>query len=156
YIGKRIIGLVSWVHTYDHLNGWYVAKTGYDYDNGTINSQATSATQHDGNYSASFTARGNVTAVWRWDVTDINNSGKALGIHTTYDAAGSVMPTTDPLNHPSSLSYSPSFAYASPTTATDADGYSSTVQYNFDNGAVTQTQGPPPAGQSSGATQNLS
>jgi YD repeat-containing protein len=46
------------------------------------------------------------------------------------------------------------FAY--PTTMTDAAGFSSTVQYNFDFGATTRTQSPAPAGQSQGAIQTMS
>ena len=45
------------------------------------------------------------------------------------------------------------FAY--PTTLTDAGGFSSTVQYNFDFGATTRTQSPTPAGQSQGAIQTM-
>ena len=45
------------------------------------------------------------------------------------------------------------FAY--PTTVTDADGFSSFVQYNFDFGATTRTQSPAPAGQSQGAIQTM-
>src|SRR6185369_13222300 len=45
------------------------------------------------------------------------------------------------------------FAY--PTTVTDADGFSSTVQYNFDFGATTRTQSPATANQSQGAIQTM-
>src|SRR5713226_2690155 len=99
YLDKRMIGLVWVLHVVDHAVGWYVSKTSYDYDNTTIDSQATSATQHDSFYSSSFTARGNVTSVSRWDVTDINNGSKVLTSHMTYDAAGSVLTASDPLAH---------------------------------------------------------
>src|SRR5712692_8867948 len=91
-------------------------KTSYDYDNTNIDSQATSATQHDSSYSSSFTARGNVTSVSRWDVTDINNGSKVLTSHMTYDAAGSVLTASDPLAHQSSIDYSSAYAYAYTTT----------------------------------------
>jgi YD repeat-containing protein len=159
YLDKRIIGLVMWKHVVDHIVGWYTAKTTYDYDQTSINAQATSTTQHDASYSASFTARGNVTGVSRWDVNDINNGNKALTSHATYDAAGSVLTSSDALNHSTSIAYSSSFAYAYPTTATDADGYSSSVQYNSDTGAVTHTQGPPTQGSqglTQGAVQDMS
>ena len=45
------------------------------------------------------------------------------------------------------------FAY--PTTITDADGFSPTVQYNFNFGGKTRTEGPPPAGQPQGAIQTI-
>ena len=38
---------------------------------------------------------------------------------------------------------------------TDADGYQSFVQYNYDFGAKTRSQGPPPAGQSHGVIQTI-
>ncbi len=145
YLDKRIIGLVMWEHVFDHVAGWYAAKTTYEYDEGQINPQAVNAANHDPSYSTSV-GRGNVTSVSRWDVTDISNPSKAHSNHVTYDAAGSVLSSSDALSHPSSIDYSPSYAYAYPTTATDADGYSSSVQYNFDTGAVTHTQGPPTQG----------
>jgi YD repeat-containing protein len=151
YLDKRIIGLVWWEHVYDHVAGGYAAKTTYEYDEGQINSQATNAANHDPNFSTSA-GRGNVTSVSRWDVTDINNGNKAHTSHATYDAAGSVLTSSDALNHSNSIEYSPSFAYAYPTTVRDADNNPSTAQYNFDTGAVTHTQGPPTQG-SQGLTQ---
>ena len=81
----------------------------------------------------------------------------------SYDAAGSVLSTSDSLGHQSSLPYTDSFSdgsnhntFAYPTTATDADGFSTTVQYNFDFGAKTRVQGPPPANQPQGLIQTLS
>ncbi|MGH3850397.1 MAG: hypothetical protein ACRDRT_11955, partial [Pseudonocardiaceae bacterium] len=72
--------------------------------------------------------------------------------------------TRDALNHQNSISYADSFSdgnnsrhtFAYPTTVTDADGFSSFVQYNFDFGAKTRIQGPPPANQSSGLVQTFS
>src|SRR5439155_22257528 len=50
----------------------------------------------------------------------------------------------------------PSFAtFAYPTTLTDADGHSSYLRYNYDFGATTRTQGPPPAGQTQGLIQTM-
>ena len=46
--------------------------------------------------------------------------------------------------------------HAYPTTVTDADGFSSSSQYNFDFGVVTRTQNPPPAGQTLGAIKTFS
>ncbi|HWP53196.1 MAG TPA: hypothetical protein VN476_03635, partial [Pyrinomonadaceae bacterium] len=164
YLDRRIIGLVSAVHLI--ANG-YQAKVTYSYDSTTINSQATTAPGHDQSYDHNFTARGNVTSVSRWDVTDINNASKALTTTMTYNAAGSVLVTTDPAGHPNSIGYADSFSdgnnsrgtFAYPTTVTDADGFSSLVQYNYDFGAKTRIQGPPPGnpGQySSGIVQTFS
>ena len=159
YLDRRIIGLVSSNQLYDAVANQWQAKVTYGYDDpAKLTSQATSATQHDASYSQSFTARGNVTAVARWDVTDINNASKALTSTMNYNAAGSGLSATDPAGHTSSISYADSFSdgnnarntFAYPTTVTDADGFSSTVQYNFDFGAKTQLQGPPPQNQPSG------
>src|SRR6202040_2690442 len=76
---------------------------------------------------------------------------------------GSVMFERDPLGHQSSVSYAESFSdgnnsrntFAYPTTVTDADGFQSFVQYNYDFGAKTRVQGPPPAGQSQGVIQTF-
>ncbi len=68
------------------------------------------------------------------------------------------MSNTDALDHPNSIAYSPTYYYAYPTTMSDAASNSSTVQYNFDTGAVTQTHGPPtqgPQGLTDGAIQNM-
>jgi len=46
------------------------------------------------------------------------------------------------------------FAY--PTTVTDADGFSSSVWYNYDFSAQTRMQGPPPQGQQNGIIQKFS
>ena len=164
YLDRRIIGLVSARHLYDPVNGQWQAKTTFGYDDpARIQSQATTAPGHDQSYDVYFTARGNVTSVSRWDVNDIGNAAKALTGQMTYDAGGSVLAATDPANHTSYLGYSDSFSdgnnsrgtFAYPTTMTDADGFSSTVQYNYDFGAKTSAQGPPPAGQSQGAIQTF-
>jgi hypothetical protein len=72
---------------------------------------------------------------------------------------GSMLWTKDALNHQSTIDYTDSFAegvtgrntFADPTKVTDADGFFSTVTYNFDLGAVVETKGPP-AGNSQGAS----
>jgi YD repeat-containing protein len=151
YLDRRIIGLVSASQLYDAVAGQWQAKVTYTYDGSAINSQATAATQHDQTFSASFTTRGNVTSVSRWDVTDIDNSSKKLTSSATYDAAGSVIGSSDPAGHASSIGYVDSFSdsinrntYAYPTSFTDADGFSSTVQYKFEFGAKMRVQTPLP------------
>jgi YD repeat-containing protein len=163
YINRRIIGLVSAVHMSD--GAWQV-KVGYEYDAGGDQMQATAipATQHDASYSTGFSWRGNLTLVSRYDVTDITNESKKTVTRMGYHTTGSPIFTRDHSGHQSTLSYTDSFSdtaknslntFAYPTTVTDADGYSSTSQYNYDFGAPTRTQSPTPAGQSQGAIQTF-
>ena len=141
----------------------YQAKVTYGYDDpARLSSQATTATMHDPDFSSGFTVRGNVTAVARWDVSDINNPTKALITYVNYNAAGSVVTSTDPATHTATISYTDSFAdgidrntFAYPTTVTDADGFSSLVKYNFDFGAKTRVEGPPPQNQPNGIIQTF-
>ncbi|HEX6716097.1 MAG TPA: hypothetical protein VF088_03260 [Pyrinomonadaceae bacterium] len=151
YLTARIIGLVSSSKLYDPVLNQWLAKTTYDYDNNTIATQATNATNHDQTFNTSFTARGNVTAVSRWDVTDIDNTNKRLTSTMTYNAAGSLLSTVDAAQHTTQISYTDSFSdnqnhntFAYPTALTDADNFSSTIQYNFDYGAKTRLQTPLP------------
>jgi YD repeat-containing protein len=162
YLDRRIIGLPTAVHLTDS-NG-YQSKVTYGYDDPEkITSQATTATLHDQSYDASFTVRGNVTSVSRWDVTDINNGSKALTTFMSYNAAGSVLSTTDPAVHTDSIGYADSFSdgnngrntFAYPTLLTDADEFNSSVQYNFDFGAKTRVEGPPSQNQPNGIIQTF-
>ena len=162
YLDRRIIGLVSEIHVTD-VGSWQ-AKITYGYDDpARIQALPAAATQHDGSYSTAFTTRGNVTSVSRWDVTDIINPSKALTTQMTYNTAGGVVSSSDPMGHQKSVTYADSFSdgnngrntFAYPTTITDGDNFSSYVQYNFDFGAHTRIQGPPPAGQPQGLIQTL-
>jgi YD repeat-containing protein len=164
YLDRRIIGLVSVSQLYDSVAGQCQAKVMYGYDDpARLTSPATTATMHDQSYNSTFTVRGNATSVSRWDVSDINNASKALTSTVSYDAAGSALSTTDPAGHTNSVSYADSFSdgnnarntFAYPTMLTDADGFSSTVQYNFDFGAKTRVEGPPPQNQPNGAIQTF-
>jgi len=162
YLDRRIIGLVSQVQLKNASS--YESKITYEYDDPSrLQSLPAAAVQQDGSYNTSFTARGNVTAVSRWDVNDINNAAKKLTTYTNYYVTGAPGSTTDPAGHQTSVGYTDSFSdavnrntFAYPTTMTDADGFSSYVQYNFDFGASTRTQSPAPAGQSQGAIQTMS
>ena len=156
YVGKNIIGLVSAVQVFDPAENKFISKTTYGYDASSIGSQATTATQHDSSFNSSSLVRGNVTSVSRWDTTDstsINEESKALTTSMTYNAAGSLLSITDPSPaphiHTINVSYTDAFpddrnTFAYPTTITNADGYSSYANYNFDFGAVTQQQTPQP------------
>ena len=163
YLDHRIIGLVSAVHLTDV--GSFQGKITYDYDDpARLTALPASATQHDSSYNASFTARGNLTSVSRWDFNDVNNAAKKLTSYTNYFVTGTPKSATDPSTHTSTISYADAFSdgvverpktFAYPTTVTDADGFSSTVQYNFDFGATTRTQSPAPLDQSQGAIQTM-
>ena len=161
YLDRRIIGLISQVLLTNVSSSQ--GKITYDYDEAArLQSVPSAATQHDTAYNTSFTARGNVTSVSQWDFNDINNAAKKLTTSTNYYTTGSPISTTDPAGHQSSIAYADSFSdsvnrntFAYPTTITDADGFSSYVQYNFDFGSTTRTQTPTPAGQSQGAIQTM-
>jgi YD repeat-containing protein len=161
YLDKHIIGLVSALHLKNATD--YETKITYSYDDPAwLQTVPAAATQHDAAYSASLTARGNVTAVSRWDVSDLNNASKKLTSYTNYYTTGTPLSTTDAAGHQNTISYTDSFSdnvirntFAYPTTITDADNFSSSLQYNFDFGAATRTQSPAPAGQLQGAIQTL-
>lgn len=170
YLERRIIGLVDTVHVFDHVTGAYVSKVhlSYDWDNqsNTYLIDQGAATQHDNvNYGAAFRAgRGNICAVRRWNVNAINdwNQGQWVSF-MGYNTNGSVIFTADALGHETRFSYADSFSdgnnsrntFGYPTTVTDADGFSSTVQYNFDFGAKTRLEGPPPQNQPNGIIQTF-
>jgi YD repeat-containing protein len=161
YLDRRIIGLVSQVQLASDAQ--WRSKISYEYDDpARLQGVPAAATQHDTAYNPSFTSRGNITAVSRWDVTDATNAAKKLTTYTNYYNTGTPASITDPTGHQSSIGYTDSFSdsvirntFAYPTTVTDADGFSSYVQYNFDFGATTRTQSPAPAGQSQGAIQTM-
>ena len=150
YTDRRIIGLVSAIQVSDATS--ILSKTTFEYDeSGFLLAQ--SAIQHDSaNYGGtSFTARGNLTTVKRWDSNSPTDSSKAISQRRTgYNSTGSPVFFRDALSHQTTVNYTDSFSDASkngntfayPTTVTDADSFSSTVQYNFDFGAVTRTQDP--------------
>jgi YD repeat-containing protein len=155
YTSRRIIGLPSARFLYDGSNNLF-SKVTYEYDqnpnpNPYLEHQG-SPVQHDtDNYGLGFVeGRGNLNVTRRWDVTDEDDTSLASENKIGYNTSGSVIFTRDPLDHQTSFSYADSFSdgqnnrntYAYPTTMTDPDEFSSTVQYNYDFGAVTQTQNP--------------
>ncbi len=148
YLDRRIIGLVSAMHLTDVSN--YQSKITYTYDDpARLQAVPAAATQHDTVYNTSFTVRGNVTSVSQWDVADINNQAKKLATYTNYYVTGTPVSITDASGHQSTISYADAFSdgvnrntFAYPTAVTNADSFSSTVQYKFDFGVVTRTQDP--------------
>ncbi|HXM47489.1 MAG TPA: hypothetical protein VN956_06435 [Pyrinomonadaceae bacterium] len=153
YTSRRIIGLVSEQDLYGIVNGSesLMSKVSYQYDeSGSI--QGTDApVQHDNtNYGASLVAgRGNLTSVTRHDVVNTSQSTTST---VKYNTAGAVAATLDPLSHGVTVSYADSFSddnnsrntLAYPTMVTDADGFSSSMKYNYDFGAATRKQTPLP------------
>ena len=154
YTDRRIIGLPSAQYLYDGSNTLY-SKVDYQYDWGSTYLQAQGTPwQHDStNYSTSFVqGRGNLNSVRRWDITDATNVNKVSETITGYNTTGSVIFTRDPLGHQTSFDYTDAFpeiflpnTRAYPTTITVTDGannYATTLQYQYNIGAVTRTQDP--------------
>jgi RHS repeat-associated protein len=149
YIDRRVLGLLRSRIVYDE-NNQPQSKVWFDYDWNTAEYWAAlpqGATQHDG--ASVPTGRGNLCWIGRWDVTDIDNSTKITAAYTKYNRTGSVIKTEDHYGVGTTISYGDSFSdaanrntFAYPTTVTDADGYSSFLQYNYDFGGVTRTQDP--------------
>src|SRR6266498_1111642 len=157
YINRRIIGLPSAQYLYDGNNTLF-SKVTFEYD---LNPNQNPYLQHPGptvqhdtaNYGLGFVqGRGNLNRMRRWDVTGPNYPSLASEYEMGYNTSGSVIFTRDPLNHQTDVSYADSFSdqqndrntYAYPTTVTvtDPDQFSSTIQYNYDFGAVTRTRDP--------------
>jgi YD repeat-containing protein len=170
YIDRRIIGLL-FRHTVYDGNWNLMAKTEYGYDwnwsGDMFQDTAAPATQHDRtNYGPSFiVGRGNLSQVARFDVNDPNNASNTWQeMKWRVNSTGSVLMERDHLWHQSFISYGDSFSdgnngrntFAYPTTITDGGGFTSYVQYNFDFGARTRVQGPPPLNQSQGIIQTFS
>jgi YD repeat-containing protein len=102
--------------------------------------------------------RGNVTSISQWDTSDIDNDAKTLTSLISYNAAGSVLSSSDPLGHTTNVIYEDKFAangitldqplsfatWAYPTKVIDPDGYSSSIRYKYDFGAPTWKQTPKP------------
>jgi YD repeat-containing protein len=140
-----------------------MSKVGYEYDElGSIQGTAAPVSHDNDNYSATFrSGRANLSSVKRYDVT---NTSLSTVSHVQYNTTGAVVTTIDPEAHQTSVSYADSFSdgnnsrntLAYPTTGTDADNFSTTIQYNFDFGARTRMQGPPPQNQPQGMIQTFS
>lgn len=170
YIDRRIIGLLFRRTVYDGT--WNLVEKseyGYDWNSSGDMFQDTPApaTQHDRtNYGPTFiVGRGNLSQVARFDVNDPNNASNTWQeTKWRVNSTGSVLMQRDHQWHQNLISYGDSFSdgnnsrntFAYPTTLTDAGGFSSYGQYNFDFGAQTRVQGPPPAGQSQGIIQTFS
>jgi YD repeat-containing protein len=152
YLSRHIVGLVK-EQTLFEVNGGtetLMSKIGLGYDE-TGSLQGNDApVSHDNSYDSSFVAgRANLTSLKRYDITDVSQFTMS---GMKYNTAGAVVDAADPQSHHTLASYADSFAdgnnsrntLAYPKTVTDADGYSSTIIYNFDFGGVTSKQTPQP------------
>jgi len=157
YLGKHIIGLPSAKYVCDGAQGEtpcndysgssILSKVTFQYDEGSLSYQGYTVQHDDSNYGTGFLAgRGNLTSMRRYNVPSLSSSTINSAI---YNTAGSTISATDASGHVSNISYSDSFsdntnhsAFAYPTTLTDADNFSSSVQYNYDFGAKTRVQDP--------------
>lgn len=167
YVERRILSLPYEQTVYDSPTGKIVSRVIYQYDwagnDGSDQYFAAQApsTGHDSQeYPSWFVfGRGNLTGVVRFDCTTnatAYDDTKAVWVQKTgYDMAGSPLWTKDALGHKASISYADSFSDAGknglntrayPTSVTDADGYASTVKYDYTTGAPTETQRPSSGG----------
>jgi len=144
YLERRVLGLLREVIVYDGSNQPQ-SKVWYDYDWGNDYWTATpqAATHHDATGTAA--GRGNLCWIGRWDVSDVNNFDKSSRSYIKYNKTGSVIATFDHYWRGNTISYTDSnggTTYAYPTSVTDADGFTSTAEYNYDIGALTKTIAP--------------
>lgn len=141
YIDRRVLGLLREVIVYAG-NNQPQSKVWYDYDWSNDYWAATPqpATHHDANGTAR--GRGNLCWIGRWDASDVNNFDKSSRSYVKYNKTGSVIATQDHYGHGTTISYTDSnggTTYAYPTSVTDAGGFTSTAEYNYDVGTVTKT-----------------
>jgi len=149
YIARRVLGLIREVVVYDG-NNQPQSRVWYDYDWGNDAWVATpqAATHHDASDTAS-SGRGNLCWIGRWDVSDFDNWQKLTHTTMKYNRTGSVIKTEDHYGIAKNISYADSFSdaanrntFAYPTTVTDADGFTTTTEYNFDFGEGTKIIAP--------------
>ena len=170
YIDRRIIGLPYEHIVYDGPTGALRSREVLYYVwGGDYLSGQTPATNYDsGNYPSWFVVgRGDLMAVRRYNCENGSTAyddNQALWVQINgYDMAGSLVWNQDGGGHRVHISYADSFSdgnnsrgtLAYPTTLTDADGYQSFTQYNYDFGAQTRVQGPPPNNQPNGIVQTF-
>jgi YD repeat-containing protein len=177
YLNRWIIGLTAAQYLCDAAQGAVpcndnsgtslLSKVTLQYDEtGSAQYQGAPVQHDETNYGSGLVqGRANLSSMRRYDVT---TSGQWTVSSVQYNTAGSVITSTDPASHQSTVSYTDAFSadgvnptnlsfstLAYPTTVTDADGNSSFVKYHYDFGAKTRVQGPPPAGQSQGIIQTF-
>lgn len=151
YTSRRILGLVSDRFLYEGEVGVgpLMAKLTFVYDgSGSILGNDEPLRHDNDDYDSSFLLRGNLSSVKRYDVTNLD---VFTTTSTKYNTAGSVVSSTDAVNHTVAISYTDSFSdgvtrttLAYPTKVTDPENFYSTSQYNFNFGAITRQKSPRP------------
>ena len=151
YLSRRIIGLPKESLLYEGVVGAsnLRSKREFKYDEAGSIAGNDAPVQHDPAYSSSFVSgRGNLTMAKRYNVDNLSQFSSST---VKYNTAGAVVSSKDALLHETKISYADSFSdgiarttLAYPTKLTDAVGYYSTSKYNFDFGAMTYQQAPPP------------
>jgi YD repeat-containing protein len=153
YTARRIIGLPAERSVYgkEGAQEKLFSKVSYEYDlanTGSVTylSNAGVVPQHDAtNFGAGFTTRGNLCRARRWDATDPGNQSKSVASEMGYNSLGSALFMSDALGRRTKISYADSDGggrAAYPTKVTDPDDFFSTLEYNYDMGAVTRAVGP--------------
>ncbi|HKG48728.1 MAG TPA: S8 family serine peptidase [Pyrinomonadaceae bacterium] len=147
YIDRRVLGLIREQIVYNESNQPQ-SRVWYDYDWNTSDAWAAlpqAATQHDATGTAA--GRGNLCWIGRWDVTDFDNHTKVLVNFFKYNRTGSMIRREDHYGQGTTISYADAFSdavnrntFAYPTTMTDAQGFSSSAQYNYNFGGITRKQ----------------
>lgn len=170
-VNRRLVGLVKEQAIHDAADN-LVSKVTHLYDQPNepeaggveavqylreLNQSPQATVQHDPAYGLGYGApRGNLNIVRRWDVETLRDQGqipdKFVATKIGYSTTGSAALSVDPEGHRSTIEYTDSFSdaarngtkFAYPTKVTDADGYSSKATYNYDFGAVAESQSPMP------------
>jgi YD repeat-containing protein len=158
YTLLRIIGLPKERKVYGLEGGQekLASKQTFYYDGTdttgvTCLENAGAVAQQKAGYGTSFTTRGNLCLERRWDVSVVDgvsnadNVSKSVPRWSGYSTTGSVLFTMDALEHKTSFSYTGpngAGALAYPTTITDPEGDSTTLEYNYDTGATTRKVDP--------------
>ena len=167
YVSRRILGLRRYQYLYEGTASLR-AQTGYVYDEPNdaqdtfLAATATTASQHDGaSYGLGFRWRGDANRMRHYSVDQQTGAvGTPIESRVAYNVTGTIAYAKDAAGHKTSFSYEDSFfqnvnrtnadpqyqlkTYAYQTTVTDPDNFTATTVYNYDIGAVRQTQTPLP------------
>jgi len=156
YSDRRILGLPNEKVLYNGtVSGTVMSYIEFLYDESGSIQGSDAPTQHTN--PTYVVGRANLSSVRRHNVV---NSSQFTTTSSKFNTAGSVVSSKDASNHEIQITYADSFSdgnprgtLAYPTTITDADGYSSTVKYNFDFGEITYTRNPQPNGTSNAGAE---
>lgn len=158
FISRHILNVVWMELVYDG-ESTLRSKLNFHHDRTPFyNGQAPSVGHDTANYNTGFFGRANITGILRYNVNAPNDDTQAVWIkQITYNYAGEPVLVRDALDHSVQISYADSYSdgnntrntLAYPTTITDGDNYSSTIQYNYDMGVPVRTQDPKGAVQTS-------